>query len=94
MCDSGLDCVASHASCCCPTSSAHLTARDGASAAAGAGSKSDRGFIGVKDSRYQYPWSGFVSVKIDANLMVVKFYNLEGGTTPAYTATIPRQLAG
>jgi len=54
----------------------------------GAGSECDRGFLGTSGSLYQYPWSGFIAVRISGSEMKVDYYNLEKGTRPSYSTSI------
>ncbi len=40
----------------------------------GGGSKSDRPFIGVTDSLFQWPYSGFVTAELSKEELIVYFY--------------------
>ncbi|EFN52556.1 hypothetical protein CHLNCDRAFT_138537 [Chlorella variabilis] len=56
----------------------------------GGGSESGREKVGSAFSHYYYPYSGFVSLLVDPEEMVVKFYTLEDDDLPAHTTLITR----
>lgn len=55
----------------------------------GAGSQVRGGFRGSNNTRFQYDGSGFVSVVLNTDEMLVDFYGLNK-SSPLYSATIPK----
>ena len=57
----------------------------------GGGSKSDRPFIGVTDSLFQWPYSGFVTAELSKDELTVYFYGYGTGADdlePMYSVSI------